>query len=76
MQTDTTTVNIVGSTMLGVVVSVLAVMCNWMQQCWDLQFIEGRMQPIRLWRPCTMRKKGPYNVGRTVQTDQTLSRFT
>ena len=61
--------------MLGVVVSVLAdVVWNWMQQCWDMQFIEGRMQPIRLY--CVMLMQGPYNVGRAVQMDPTLLRIT
>ena len=32
MQTDTTPPNIVGPAVLGVVVSMLAVMCKWMQQ--------------------------------------------
>ena len=40
---------------------------NNCQQCWDLQCIVGRMQPIRLWRPCVMRVRGPNNVGRAVQ---------
>ena len=26
--------------------------CNNSQQCWDLQCLVGRKQPIRLWRPC------------------------
>ena len=26
--------------------------CNNSQQCWDLDRIVGRIQPIRLWRPC------------------------
>ena len=42
---------------------------NNSQQCYDLQCIVGRLQPIRLWRPCVMRVRGPNNVGRAVQTD-------
>ena len=38
--------------------------------------IVGRIQPIRLWRPCVMRMRGPNNVGRAVQTDPTLLRYT
>ena len=30
--------------------------------------------PLILWRPCVMRERGPYNVGRAVQTDPTLLR--
>ena len=51
VQTDTTTVNIAGPPILQVVVSVLAVVCKCMQQHWDMQSIERRMQPLRLWRP-------------------------
>ena len=29
--------------------------CTDFQQYWDLQWILGRIQPIRLWRPCVMR---------------------
>ena len=29
--------------------------CTKFQQYWDLQWILGRIQPIRLWRPCVMR---------------------
>ena len=46
--------------------------CNNSQQCWDLQCILGKIQPIRLWRPCVMSTHGPNNVGRAVQTDPTL----
>ena len=51
-----TTLNIGGPTMLGVVASVLAVVyrCKNSQQCWDLQCIVERIQPIRLWRSCVM----------------------
>ena len=44
-------------------------------QCWDLQCIVRRIQPIRLWRPCVMRVRGPNNVGRAVQTNPTLLRY-
>ena len=37
--------------------------------------IVGRIQRIRLWRPCVMRMRGPNNVGRAVQTDPTLLRY-
>ena len=33
--------------------------CNNSQQCWDLQCIVGRIHPIRRWRPCLMRVRGP-----------------
>ena len=51
--------------------------CNNSRQYWDLQCIVGRIQPIRLWRPCAMRVRGPNNVGRAsaVQTDPTLLRY-
>ena len=64
MQTDASTLNIVGPLILGVVASVLAVVCKQMQQhsfqrCWHPQCILGRIQPIRLWRPCVMIVRGP-----------------
>ena len=85
-------------TWLGVVASVLAVVCAQMQQllttrkgackrrtqqlptllrqqCWDLQCIVGRTQPISLCKPCVMSVRGPNNVGRAVQTDPTLLRY-
>ena len=46
--------------------------CNNSQQCRDLHCIVGRIQPIRLWRPCVMSVRGPSNVGRAVQMDPTL----
>ena len=49
--------------------------CNNSQQCWDLQCIVGRIQPIRLWKPCVMRMCGPNIVGRAVQTDPKLLRY-
>ena len=66
MQTDATTPDIVGPTVLVVVSYVLVVVCkrcNNSQQCWDLQCIVGRIQSIRLWRSCVMRVRGPNNVG-------------
>ena len=36
------------------------------QQCWEL---------LRLCNPCVMSVRGPYNVGRAVQTDPTLVRY-
>ena len=33
--------------------------CNNSQQCWDLQFIVGRIQPISLCKPCVMQVRGP-----------------
>ena len=73
-----TTPNIVGLAMLGVVATVLAVFAsryNNSQQCWDLQYIVRRIQPIRLRRPCVMRVRGPNNVGRAAKTDPKLLRF-
>ena len=76
MQTDATTPNIVGPTMLGVVASVLALVCKRMQQL-----------PTML-RPAVQRRKnttnetlsvnhvsGPNNVGSAVQLDPTLLRY-
>ena len=37
--------------------------CNNSQQCWDLQCIVGRTQPISLCKPCIMSVRGPSNVG-------------
>ena len=48
---------------------------NNSQQCWDLQCIVGRIQPISLCKPCIMSVRGPNNVGRAVQTDPTLLRY-
>ena len=45
------------------------------QQCWDLQCIVGRIQPISLCKPCVMSVRGPNNVGRAVQMDLTLLRY-
>ena len=44
------------------------------KQCWDLQCIVGRIQPISLCEPYVMSVRGPNNVGRAVQTDPTLLR--
>ena len=49
--------------------------CNNSQQCWDLQCIRGRIQPISLWKPSVMRVRGPNNAGRAEQTDPTLLRY-
>ena len=49
--------------------------CNNCQQCWDLQCIVGRKQPISLCKPCVMSVRGPNNVGRAVQTDPTSLRY-
>ena len=49
--------------------------CNNSQQCWDLQSIVGRIQPISLCKPCVMCVRGPNNVGRAAQTDPTLLRY-
>ena len=48
---------------------------NNSQQCWDLQCIVGRIQPISLCKPCVMSVRGPNNVGRVVQTDPTWLRY-
>ena len=45
------------------------------QQCWDLQCIVGRIQPISLCKPRVMSLRGPNSVGRAVQTDPTLFRY-
>ena len=49
--------------------------CNNSQQCWDMQCIVGMIQPIKLWRPCVLRLRGPSNVGRAVRRDPTLLRY-
>ena len=49
--------------------------CNNSQQCWDLQCIVGRIQPISLCKQCVMSVRGPNNVGRAVQMDPTLLRY-
>ena len=49
--------------------------CNNSQQCWDLQCIVGRIQPISLCKPCVMSVRGPNTVGRAVQTYPTLLRY-
>ena len=50
--------------------------CNNSQQCWDLQCIVGRIQPISLCKPSVMSVRGPKNVGRAqVQTDPILLRY-
>ena len=51
--------------------------CNNSQQRWDLQCIMGRIQPIRLCKPCGMQVRGPKNVERAVQMDpiSTLLRY-
>ena len=75
MQTGATTPNIVAATMLGVILRVLAVVCNGCnnsQQVWDLQCIVGRIQPTSLCNPCVMSVRGANNVGGSVQTDPTL----
>ena len=46
--------------------------CNNFQQCGDLQQSVGRIQPIRICKPCVLLVRGPNNVGRTVKTDQIL----
>ena len=40
------------------------------QQCWDLQCIVGRIQPISLCKLCVISVRGPNNVGRAVQRIQ------
>ena len=37
--------------------------------------IVGRIQPIRLCKPCVMSVRGPNNFGRAVQTNPTLLRY-
>ena len=83
MQTDATTPNIVGPTMLGQQCWELlracwqwcANECNNSQQCWDLQCMVGRIQRISLCKPCVMSVRCPNNVGRAVQMDSTLLRY-
>ena len=48
---------------------------NSQQQCWGLQCIVGRIQPISLFNLCVIRERGPNSVGRAKQTDPTLLRY-
>ena len=50
--------------------TMLGFVSNKYQQCWDLQCIVGRIQHIRLWRPCVMSVSGPNSVERVVKTTQ------
>ena len=78
MQTDATAPNIVAPQfweLLRACWQWFANGCNNSQQCWDLQCIVGRIQPISLCKPCVMSVRGPNNVGRAVQTDPTLLRY-
>ena len=49
--------------------------CSNSKQCWDLQCIVGRIQPISVCKPCVMSVRGPNNAARAVQTDPTLLRY-
>ena len=49
--------------------------CSNSQQCWQLQCIVGRIQPISLCKPCVLRVRCPNNVGKVLQTDPTLLRY-
>ena len=51
VQLDTTTIFVVGPTLLLPHWQWCAKGCNNSQQCWDLQCTMGRVQLIRLWRP-------------------------
>ena len=76
MQKDATIPNTVGPTMLGVVTSVLAVVCKRMQQLPTMSepaMHRGKNTPTRLWRPFVIRVCVPNNVGRVVQTNPTSS---
>ena len=44
--------------------------CNNSQECWDLQCIVGRIQPMSLCKPCVMNVRGPNNVARAVKRIQ------
>ena len=50
--------------------------CNNSQLCSDLQCIVGTIQPTSLCKPCVMSVSSPNNVGRAVQTNPTLLRYT
>ena len=73
MQTDATTSNIVA--LLRACWQWCANGCKNSQQCWDLQCIVGKIQPIRLCKPSVISVRGPNKVGRAVQTDPTLLRY-
>ena len=45
--------------------------CNNSQQCWDLQCIVGRIQPISLCKPCVMSMCGPNIVASRFNDDGT-----
>ena len=65
VQTDATTPNMVAPTIWELLLTCwqwCANRCNNSQQCWDLQCIVGRIQPVSLCKPCLMRVRGPNNV--------------
>ena len=73
LQMDKTTANVVGPRTLGVVASVLAVVCKRMQQLPTLLGPAvncGKDTTLRLCRPCVMCMQGPDS--RAVQMDSTL----
>ena len=80
MQTDATTPNTLKPTIVGVNTSVLAIVCKRMQQLSNnvgtCSGIAGRIQPIRIRKPCVMCVRGPNNVGRAVRMDATLLHYT
>ena len=76
MQTDATTPNIVrcannvGSCCVHVGSGVQTDATTQSQQCWDLQCIVGKIQPISLCKPCVISVRGPNNVGRACKRIQ------
>ena len=76
LQMDKTTANVVGPRTLGVVASVLAVVCKRMQQLPTLLGPAvncGKDTTLRLCRPCVMCMQGPNS--RALQMDLTLLRY-
>ena len=75
VQTDWTTPNIIGPTMLGVVGSVLTVVCKCVQQLPTMvgpTVHRGKDKShLKTWETMC----NPNNVGRAVQTDPTLLRY-
>ena len=79
VQTDATTLSIVGPTTLGVVAFVLAMKCKQKQQLPTMlgpAVHHGKDTTHKtLETTCVMRVCGSNNVGRAVQTDPTLLRY-
>ena len=74
VQTDATTPNIVWSTLLEVVMSVLAVVCKRLQQLPTIRepAVHCGKTTHKTLKPCVLCVRGPNNVLRVIQTNTTL----